>query len=171
MTSTIAELYLRAPDLDAFRSAVRAAAGRFALAAGDMQALGEAYFERHPDRASDRDLEAVRLGYAVVRTAVVEVLVRDLEPEVREFFRESFRDAASAGVRTVALAAGDPAALARGLAAVETAFAAVRAEIESLPKGLIKERFIGGISHLSNVLFLIRMKASRPAPGPGEPRA
>jgi hypothetical protein len=160
MTPTIAETYLRAPEPDDFRAAVQSLDGRFRFGAEEMSALGRAYFERHPDRAADRDLDAVRLGYTLVRIVVGEVLVRGLDPGLKDFFRAVFQDAASAAALTEGQRAADPAALNRGLESVGAAFEAVKAEIELIPKGLIKERFVGGISHLSNVLFLVKMKAA-----------
>jgi hypothetical protein len=160
MTPTIAEIYLRSPDPASFRAAVQSLDGRFRFGSEDMITLGRAYFDRHPDRPADRDLEAVRLGYALVRIVVGEVLVRGLGPELKTFFRAVFQDAASAGARTDEQTARDPAALRRGLASVSAAFEEVKAEIDLIPKGLIKERFVGGISHLSNVLFLVKMKAA-----------
>jgi hypothetical protein len=160
MTPTIAEIYFRSPDPASFGAEIQSLDGRFRFGSEDMIALGRAYFDRHPDRPADRDLEAVRLGYTLVRIVVGEVLVRGLDPDLKDFFRSVFRDAASAGARTEARRAQDPDGLGRGLASVAAAFEAVKAEIELIPKGLIKERFVGGISHLSNVLFLVKMKAT-----------
>jgi hypothetical protein len=40
---------------------------------------------------------------------------------------------------------------------VESELSALRAAIDEIPKGSIKERFVGGISHLYNVLYVVRL--------------
>ena len=143
----LGELFVGSPDPESFAAAVRKLEGVFPFDAAEMIGLGEAYFRRHPDSSHRRDAASVLIGYATVRVCIIERIVRNLAPEGRDFFRTVFEDPSRVG----------PAALAADLAAVETELSAVRGTIEEIPKGPVKERFIGGISHLFNVLYLVRL--------------
>jgi hypothetical protein len=135
-----------------------------------MLDLGRAYFERHPDSAGDRDLDAVRVGYAVVRACAIETVVRGLAPEGRDFYRAVFEQPSRTRALVEArIAAGEaPAGLRAELAAVQTALDSVRAAIDSIPKGMIKERFVGGVSLLANGLYLVRTWIARTGANPSE---
>ncbi len=155
---TLGEVFEQNPVLESFQEAVEVFRGEFPFDTADMISLGEAYFRRHPDSGHDRDREGVLLGYALVRVCSTERLLRNLAPETRTFFRAAFRDPAKAG----ALAGGFPVeSLSSDLAAVEAEMAAVRQQIEGIPKGPIKERFVGGISQLCTVLYLIKMNIAK----------
>lgn len=154
-----ADLFRRAADLDAFRAAVTALEGDFPFASADMIALGEAYFERHPERSVGRDPASVLLGYALVRVCVAEKAVLGLGAGGRDFYRAAFRDVAQVGPRLEArLAAEDRAALRAEAAAVRAALDAEKRTMEEIPKGMIRERFIGGISNLYNILYVVGLK-------------
>lgn len=166
MSASLAEIFRREPDLPAFRRAVAALGGEFPFASADMIDLGNAYFERYPDRASDRNSEEVRVGYAVVRAAVIEKAVAGLDAGRRAAFREMLDDVARVGpaVAELAAAAG-PGALAADIERLAAALAALKATMDEIPKGMVKERFVGGISNLFNILYVIRMKAPKPGAG------
>ncbi len=152
---TLGEIFERNPDPEAFRAAVEAFGGDFPFDTAAMISLGEAYFRRHPDSSHDRDRASVLIGYGLVRICATERLLRNLAPERRNFFRAAFHEPAQAG----ALAGRIPAeALAADLVAVEAEMALIRLEIEGIPKGSIKERFVGGISQLCTVLYLVGMQ-------------
>jgi hypothetical protein len=154
-----ADLFRRAGGLDAFRAAVTALKGDFAFAAPDMIALGEAYFERHPERSVGRDPASVLLGYALVRICVAEKVVCGLAPAARDFYRAVFQDVAQVGPRLEARLAAEGRSALRGEAAgVRAALDGVKRTMEEIPKGMIRERFIGGISNLYNILYVIGLK-------------
>jgi hypothetical protein len=46
--------------------------------------------------------------------------------------------------------------------ALSAALAGLKATIDEIPKGMIKERFVGGISNLFNILYVIGMKLRGP---------
>lgn len=167
MTPNPADLFRIHPCPEDFARAVRGLEGDFAFDAGAMIALGRAYFERHPDSASGRDLDAVRAGYAVVRACAVERAVRGLAPDGRDFYRAVFeqpsRARALVEARIAAGGAAAPGFLRAELEAVRAALDAIRLEVDSIPKGMIKERFVGGLSLLSNGLFLVKTWLERAA--------
>jgi hypothetical protein len=162
MTPNLAEIFLKSSDVGSFRASVLSLNGEFRFDHADMMALGQAYFSCHPDREGERDLDAVRLGYQLVRIVVAEILTRGFPPRLKDFFRAAFQDPAGAAVQADAWLAEDAAALRGALQAAGAALDVVKAEIDQMPKGMIKERFVGGISLFSNVLFLLKMKAGRP---------
>lgn len=174
MRPTPAELFRLFPDPGDFARAVRERKGDFAFDAAAMIDLGRAYFEFHPDSSADRDLKAVQIGYALVRVCAIERMVAALKPEGREFYRAALEQPARIreliAARLGGVSEGEPgsASLGAELEAVEAALDAVRAEIELIPKGMIKERFVGGISLLTNGLYLVRTwlrRASSPGAG------
>jgi len=165
MGASLTELFRREPDLASFRRAVAALGGDFPLSSADMIELGTAYFERFPDRVHDRNAEEVRFGYAIVRAAVIEKAILGLAPERRPAFREMLEDVSRVGPAVEGLlGSAGPEMLAADIERLSAALAALRATIDEIPKGMIKERFIGGISNLFNILYVIRMKAPRPDP-------
>jgi len=165
MGENLTELIRREPDLASFRRAVAALGGDFPLSSADMIELGTAYFERFPDRVHDRNAEEVRFGYAIVRAAVIEKAILGLAPERRPAFREMLEDVSRVGPAVEGLlGSAGPEMLAADIERLSAALAALRATIDEIPKGMIKERFIGGISNLFNILYVIRMKAPRPDP-------
>ncbi|MCX6560552.1 MAG: hypothetical protein NTZ26_08545 [Candidatus Aminicenantes bacterium] len=168
MTPTPADLFRRFPAPEDFARAVRRLEGDFPFDTAAMTDLGKAYFEAHPDSAGGRDLEAVRIGYAIVRICAVERAVRALNPVGRDFYHAVFAQPARVRELIAArLGSGDAGAAERlqaELAAVGEALDVIRAEIEAIPKGMIKERFVGGISLLTNGLYLVQTYLRRTGP-------
>jgi len=165
MGASLTELFRREPDLASFRRAVAALGGDFPLSSADMIELGTAYFERFPDRVHDRNAEEVRFGYAIVRAAVIEKAILGLAPERRPAFREMLEDVSRVGPAVEGLlGCGRTVKKTTDIERLSAALAALQATIDEIPKGMIKERFIGGISNLFNILYVIRMKAPRPDP-------
>jgi hypothetical protein len=165
MSASLAEIFRREPDLGSFRRAVGALGGDFPFSSADMIDLGTAYFERYPDRVHDRNAEEVRLGYAIVRTAVIEKAVLGLGPDRRPAFRAMLDDVSRVGPEVEGLLGSvGPGAFVADIEKLSSGLAALRATIDELPKGMVKERFVGGISNLFNILYVIRMKAPRPEP-------
>ena len=163
MTVSLADLFRREPDAGAFRGAVRALDGAFPLESADMIALGEAYFERYPDRARDRNAAEVLIGYAVTRAALIEKAVLVVPRSRRDAYRAMLDDVSRVGPSVEALAASDGrAALRADHEALKAAFDGLKAVIDDIPKGLVKERFVGGISNLYNILYVIDLRLRTP---------
>ncbi|MDD8025742.1 MAG: hypothetical protein PHI34_04460 [Acidobacteriota bacterium] len=169
MTPTPADFFRCFPAAADFARAIRALEGEFAFDTAAMIDLGRAYFEVYPDTAAGRDLDAVRAGYAIVRVCAVERMIRGLSPEGKDFYRSVFdqpsrmKDLISARIGAKGETGPARPRLLLELASVSEALDGIRAEIEAVPKGMIKERFIGGISLLTNGLFLVRTLLQRAA--------
>ncbi len=163
MSVSLAEIFRREPGLQGFRRSVAALGGDFPFASADMIALGEAYFERYPDRAQDRNTREVLIGYAVARAAIVEKAVLAVAAARRDAYRAMLDDVACVGPGLEELGrAADRDDLAADHAALAAALNALRATIDEIPKGLVKERFVGGISNLFNILYVIGMRLRGP---------
>jgi len=159
MRTTPAEIFRRNSELESFRRDLTSLDGEFDFASPDMIALGEAYFERHPDRSVGRDTPAVLLGYALVRVCVIETVIRDLAPAGRRFYRAALQDVSRVGpIIEERRLLESPDELRREAEAVAVALDAIKRTIEEIPKGMIRERFIGGISNLYNILYIVKMK-------------
>ena len=163
MSSSLAEIFRSEPDLDSFRAAVLALEGDFPLDSDGLIDLGQAYFERFPDRAQDRNAAEVLLGYAVARVVLIEKAVLAVPAERRAAFRAMLSDVGRVGplLEAVRAPAGE-AALESDLEALRAALDALKAVIDEIPKSLVKERFVGGISNLYNILYVIRLKLRGP---------
>jgi len=103
-------------------------------------------------------MEEVRLGYAVVRAAIIEKVVLAVDPSRRDCYRAIFGDSVRIGPEAEALLPST--SLEEVLAdhdALAASLAALRAAIDEIPKGMVKERFVGGISYFFNILFAVKM--------------
>lgn len=162
---SLAEIFRRGSDLESFRNSVLALEGRFPFATADMVELGRAYLERFPDRDRDRNASEVRLGYAIVRTAICEKAILAVPPPRRKAYRAIFCDVDRIADKAESLAAdaGRESVLADH-DAMAAALAGLREAIENIPQGMIKERFIGGLSYFLNVLYAFRASLGRPRP-------
>ena len=159
MRTTPADIFRRSSDLESFRRELTALDGEFEFASPDMIALGEAYFERHPDRSVGRDAAAVLLGYSLVRVCTVEKVIRGLSPAGRRFYRAALQDVTRVGPLVEERRTSEsPGELRREAEAVAAALDEVKRTIEEIPKGMIRERFIGGISNLYNILYVVKMQ-------------
>jgi hypothetical protein len=163
---SLAEIFRRGKDLEAFRRAVLELQGSFSFTTADMIDLGRAYLERFPDREQDRNAEEVRLGYAIVRTAMIEKAVLAVDPPRRNAYRSIFSNIDRLAAEAEALV--DSAGLGVIQAdhdALAAALACLRSAIEEIPKGMIRERFIGGISYFFNILYALKMNLVSRRPG------
>jgi hypothetical protein len=163
MSASLAELFRREKDPESFRRAVIALGGDFPFGSADMIELGTAYFDRYPDRAQDRNAAEIRLGYSAVRAALIEKAVLAVDPARREAYRTMLDDVVKVGPSIgVLLAAAGRVILLADHAALSAAITGLKATIDEIPKGMIKERFVGGISNLFNILYVIGMKLRGP---------
>ncbi len=162
MSPSLAEIFRREKDAESFRLAVTALGGDFPFSSADMIELGAAYFERFPDRARERNAEEVLRGYATARVAIIEKALLAVDAFRREAYRAMLSDVARVGPSIEALlAASGPDALLAEHDALLAALTALKTTIDEIPKSMIKERFVGGIANLFNILYVIKMRLRR----------
>lgn len=162
MDAVIADLFRKHRDISAFRDSVVVLNGRFPFDTGDMLAMGEAYFERFPDCFSNRNCQEVQIGYQMVRICSVEKIIAALPETERTGYRVMFFTIGAINETVDAIVArkGASAAL-DDLELVNARLAEVKGVIDTLPTGMVKERFVGGISNIFNVVYLIRTSIER----------
>ncbi len=154
-----AQLFRDSTSIDEFRAKLIASEGDFSFCMDDMIELGKEYFARYPDSFSDRNMKEVHAGYAIVRTCILEKMLNSIDTVHRSSFRALFGDvsrlddAIGALQKTLGVAR-----LKEGYQIMNANLENLMAEIESIPKGMIKERFIGGITTFFNIMYLIKSK-------------
>lgn len=154
-----AAVFLSAEDVTSFRESLRALNGEFDFDSPAMIALGTTYFQKHPDRSQNRDMDAVRLGYELVRICAVEKMVQTIPERRRELYRTALSDAASIGESADRLLESvGPAVLAEDHARLNASLDDIKSTINEIPKGMVKERFVGGITALHNMLYVFKLK-------------
>ena len=162
MERSLAELFRLHPRLDSFFEAVRQLGGQFPLGAEEMVALGQAYFERYPEKFVKRDLEEVRLGYQLTRFCLLEKALDNFPEEVKGFFRRAFDQPQAISEILQEFRESDHGEkLADYFSQLQAALSAMKNTVDELPKGMVKERFLGGISTLFNVVYLLKILISR----------
>lgn len=133
--------------------------GEFPFETEDMIELGKEYFARYPDSFSDRKMEEVHEGYAIARFCILEKMLSGIDPNHKPPIRNMFDDISriDESLGTLKEKVGSDA-LAEYCRKMDENLGNVMAEIERIPKGMIKERFIGGITKFFNVMYLIKSK-------------
>jgi hypothetical protein len=160
MSASPVDIFLAAADVESFRRAITALDGDFDFDRAAMIAFGTAYFQKYPDREHDRKMEEVRLGYELVRICAIEKMVRGLPADRKEVYRTALSRPASAGPAAEGLAGSiGPEGLAADIALLGAALEDIKRSIDEIPKGMIRERFAGGVSSLFNLLYVFKMKA------------
>jgi hypothetical protein len=160
MSVSPADIFLGAHDASSFRGSIRALEGRFDFDSGAMIALGTAYFHKFPDRGQNRNMEEVRLGYELVRICAVEKMILVLPEARKELYRSALSNVAAVDELSTSIGVD---VLAEDVARLGAALDDIKRTIDEIPKGMIKERFVGGVTALFNILYLFKLKVRPPA--------
>jgi hypothetical protein len=164
MSVSPVDIFLGAEDVASFRRSIGALEGRFDFDSGAMIVLGTAYFNKFPDRGQNRNMEQVRLGYELVRICAVEKMILELPAARKELYRRALGDAGAIGPAVDELRTSIGLdALAADHARLSAALDDIKRTIDEIPKGMIKERFVGGVTALYNILYLFKLKVRPPA--------
>ncbi len=156
MGETPAEILTASRDYDDFVQRILALRGDFPFDIGDMMDLGRVYFQRYPDTSDSRNMSNISTGYRIVRVCILEkillgideahrTLVHDMLDDmtrIEEIIGRLYSDVGVEGVE-------------KYRAIVSQQLNLIKAVIDELPRGMIKERFIGGISKFYNEMYLI----------------
>ncbi|RFT17008.1 MAG: hypothetical protein OP8BY_0950 [Candidatus Saccharicenans subterraneus] len=162
MDKTLAEIFRLKPDLQDFFLEVRRLEGDFPFNREDMEALGQAYFERYPEKFVQRNLEEVRLGYQLTRFCLLEKSMAGIKGELKDFFRQAFAQPDKiTGLMADLTGSGLGPELATGFGQLQAVLDGLKAIVDELPKGMVKERFLGGLSSLFNVCYLLKVLIAR----------
>ncbi len=171
MGKTPAEILESTSTIDEFRDAVAATGGDFPFAADDMERLGEVYFIRYPDSSVERNMDNIRFGYRMVRICIMEKILDGLDGGARGPYREMLGDVARMeGLLEGLCRSHGSERVGRDIGMISRNLDGVKETIDSLPRGMIKERFVGGISSFYNNLYLVKQLLAKQHPGEDKPR-
>ena len=156
-----AEFFIKSKNLDEFRNDIVACDGNFDFDIEDMIALGSAYLERFPDCFSNRSCQDVQLGYQLVRICLIEKLIVGFSQDIKDAFRKIFSSAAMVDEQMKNLKQKYTfEELSHIITTISKRLEEYHMVIDMLPKGMIKERFVGGITNLFNINYLIKMSST-----------
>ena len=156
MALTPADILTSASGFEDFRESIIALKGEFPFEHEDMLQLGRVYFTRYSDSSVDRNMENVRMGYRIVRTCIVEKILEGINDRHRDLVRCMLDD--------LCVMDETLAKLVKDIGIEETESIKYTIErnlnrvwglIDGLPRGMTKERFVGGISKFYNEMYLL----------------
>ncbi len=158
MTPKLQYLFNESHDLASFEKSVIELEGDFIFDQDEMLGLGEAYLARFPDRKKNRNSEEVRLGYRIARVCITESMLSGLSDTDKHFLRRGFRDLVSLPETVKHLAEiKDRKDCIELFNHLKYRIELIQATVNTLPKGLVRERFTGAISTSFNYLYLFRL--------------
>ena len=166
MTSRLTDLFNKSESLGSFEELVIELDGDFDFNRDEMLLLGESYFRRFPDREKNRNSDEVRLGYRIARVCINENLIRGLPVNEKASLRKGFKNLACLGDTLNELKRNRNREECLSLLDLLNArIEAIHATVNTLPKGMIRERFTGALSTSSNFLYLIRLLLEKEGAG------
>ncbi len=158
MTPKLHDLFNESHDLASFEKSVVELEGNFVFDQQEMLGLGEAYLTRFPDRKKNRNSEEVRFGYRIVRVCITESMLNGLSVADKNVLRRGFRDLAALAETVKYLAEiKDRKGCIELFEHLENRIELIQITVNTLPKGLVRERFTGAISTSFNYLYLFRL--------------
>ncbi len=103
------------------------------------------------------DSAQVQIGYRVVRICVVEVIIHEVNELLRKSCRELLSNIASINLLTEKMiSAYGYDEIYQAYLNMDRKVREIKELIDTMPVGVIKERFIGGISVFYNILYLMK---------------
>lgn len=158
MSESPADIFERSGSFEEFVSVLKESNGRFPFSHKDMIALGNLYFERFPDSTSDRKMDEVHLGYALTRICIIEKAIAMLPEDRKDIYREILtgKILPNQEIEKLISLCGR-SSVSTDCDLLSSAIDDIKIEIDNIPKGMVKERYVGGISNLYNILYIIKM--------------
>ena len=159
MESTISQILQQHSDEDSFRSAIEGKGGCLKFDSESMLEFGETYCSLYPDSLTNSDSAGVVTGYRLVRICVVEIILSIIPDHLREYYRTMFADINTINSIMDELKAFIGADEAMKLhSSLDSLIKEIKLQIDKMPNGIPKERFIGGISVFFNILYLMKKR-------------
>jgi len=156
MSSIIADIFKNRGSLDEFREAVIALDSSFPLEKEDLLEIGQAYSERYPETYSKRNPQHVQIGYTIARICVIEKALEGTDQKIKNSYRSMFYSLNAIEQKIIGLIEADGCEQVNGdYQRIFGRIKHIEAIIDELPRGMIKEKFIGGLSVIYNVVYLI----------------
>lgn len=157
MNQGISEILKDTKDPELFRESLLKINGDFDFGIESMTKLGEVYCNLYPDSVSHNDSAQVQIGYRIVRISILEVLVHDMENDLKRRYREMFTNIAAIKdqLAEIVLMLGLEEAV-RIHMGLDSRIKSIKSEIDLMESSVIKERFTGGITVFYNILYLMK---------------
>ena len=159
---SLSELFKENGDFESFKNAVIKLDGDFDFNRECMIDLGSAYLEKYPDRFSKRNIDEVHLGYNMVRVCVIEKIIKDIRDEKRDAYRNILNDF-SGSQKTLdnLIRTEGKDDIAEDYDGMNSELQKISGIIDEIPKGMIKERYIGGVTNILNIFYLLKLKLKK----------
>ncbi len=149
----------KSPDL--FRESLLKTDGDFDFGIDSMIRLGEVYCTLYPESVSHSDSAQVQIGYKIVRISILEVLVRNMDNDLKRRYREMFTDISTikSQLSEIVSMLGLDEAL-KIHSGLDARIKEIKSEIDTMESSVIKERYTGGITVFYNILYLMKKSLS-----------
>ncbi len=159
---SLAELFKESGDIEHFKNALLKLNGDFDFSSECMIDLGAAYLEKYPDHFSKRNIAEVHLGYNMVRICVIEKIIKNIRDDRKVAYRQILGDFSGSQKTLDGLIKAEGFDnIAKDYDIIASSLQEVNAVIDEIPKGMIKERFIGGVTNLLNIIYLLKIKLKK----------
>ena len=155
MSSLIATLFKENKAIQDFKEAVIALDSSFSLELNDLLEIGQAYCDRYPESYSKRNPQHVQIGYFMARICVIEKSMNGIRPEVKNAYRAIFYDLNALEEKiTDLINVNSCQQVHDDYQQITAKIKKIEGIIDELPRGMIKEKFIGGLSVIYNITYL-----------------
>jgi len=157
MSQVISEILKSTKDPELFRESLLETNGEFDFGIDSMVRLGEVYCDLYPDSVSHGDSAQVQIGYRIVRISIVEVLLRNMDSDIKRRYREMFTN-----ISTIKYNLAEIVAMLGYEKAVnihkelDREIKKIKIQIDLMESSAIKERFTGGITVFYNIMYLMK---------------
>lgn len=159
MERSISDILKQHSDVESFRTAMTGLGKDLDYNAESFLEFGETYCTLYPEALTQSDSEGVVAGYRLVRICIIEILVSIIPENLQDYYRKMFTDVNSINSVLTDLEASVTGEEKMKIhLALEKLLNEVKFQIDLMPNGIPKERFIGGISVFFNILYLMKKK-------------
>ena len=157
MSNEISEILRSTKEPDKFRESLLKTNGEFDFSRPSMVRLGEVYCELYPESVSHGDSAQVQIGYKIVRISIAEVLVKNMNNDLKRRYREMFTNISTIknNLEEISLTLGAEEAL-RIHNDLDSKIKEIKSDIDLMESSVIKERFTGGITVFYNIIYLMK---------------
>ncbi len=157
MKISVAEILRHEISPEKFESAIQTFNGDFVFDRDSMMEFGEVYCSLYPESVNHGDSVQVVTGYKLVRLAITEFILADMNARLKVFYREMLISASGvAKYMPEVLAAAGRESTIETYKSLDIKIKDIKSVIDTLPNSVIKERFTGGVSVFYNTLYLIK---------------
>lgn len=157
MAASPADILASSSSFEEFRADIIALKGDFAFEPEDMLQLGRVYFIRYSDSSEDRNMENIRMGYRIVRTCIGEKILEGIDDRHRVDVRSMLENLGAMDDMLAKLIKENGLEETEGIVCIlERNLDRIKRVIDELPRGMTKERFVGGISKFYNEMYLVK---------------